>query len=454
MTGKTMSKRTVKRVARRGRREVSREFAFTEDMIPSQNGSSPAFVADARREAWALAKGMPMPNTRMEAWRRTDLRRLDAAGFRLPNPVDGDSLAAVPGELLLPLIGEEHGGLVVLQPGKAPEVRLDSALASRGVVFNDLESAERSHPELLARIRGAAVKPEEGKFAALTSALGRLGVLLYVPSGVDVQLPLHSVLWAPGAGLAHFSHILVYLEDGAQATFVHEAASPDENGQTLSASILEGYVGRNANLTFVELQSLGENVYNFAHERIRVARDGAVDWIYGALGTRLTKAFSDLDLEGEGSHGRMSGFFFTNGKQHLDLDTQQNHHAPHTTSDLLFKGALKENSRSVWQGMIYVAPGAQKTDGYQANRNLVLDRTARADSIPGLEILADDVRCTHGATVGKVDPEHMFYLQARGVPEHEARRLIVEGFFRPIMDRIPYQGVRERLLRSIRDKLA
>jgi Fe-S cluster assembly protein SufD len=237
-------------------------------------------------------------------------------------------------------------------------------------------------------------------------------------------------------------------------TYVHEAASPTEDGQALNGGIVEGYVGQNAKLTFVELQSLGRHVYNFAHERIRVARDGSVDWIYGALGTQLTKAFSDLDLEGEGSTGRMSGFFFPDQDQHLDLDTQQNHHAAHTTSDLLFKGAMLGKSRSVWQGMIYVAPDAQKTDGYQANRNLVLDKTARVDSIPGLEILADDVRCTHGSTVGKIDPEHMFYLQSRGIVEKEAERLIVEGFFTPVMDRIPFEKVRDRLMAAIQTRLA
>jgi Fe-S cluster assembly protein SufD len=149
----------------------------------------------------------------------------------------------------------------------------------------------------------------------------------------------------------------------------------------------------------------------------------------------------------------MSGFYFTDGKQHLDHDTQQNHLAPHTTSDLLFKGALKDSSRSVWQGMIYVAPGAQKTDGYQANRNLVLSPKARADSIPGLEILADDVRCTHGATVGKIDPDSIFYLLSRGIPYDEAEHLIVEGFFDPIMQRIPFDGVRKRFQQAIVSKM-
>jgi Fe-S cluster assembly protein SufD len=156
---------------------------------------------------------------------------------------------------------------------------------------------------------------------------------------------------------------------------------------------------------------------------------------------------------GQGSTGRMSGFYFTDHDQHLDHDTQQNHLAVNTTSDLLFKGALLGESRSVWQGMIYVAPGAIKTDGYQANRNLVLSPKARADSIPGLEILADDVRCTHGATVGKIDASQVFYLRSRGIPQLDAEKLIVEGFFDPIMQRIPFEGVKQRFQEAIHRKM-
>jgi Fe-S cluster assembly protein SufD len=209
-----------------------------------------------------------------------------------------------------------------------------------------------------------------------------------------------------------------------------------------------------ARLRFVELQSWGKNVWNFTHERARVERDASIDWIFGAVGSRLTKNFSTLDLTGPGAQGRMSGFYFADGSQHLDHDTQQNHLAEHTTSDLLYKGALLGKSRSVWQGMIYVAPGAQKTDGYQANRNLVLSKNARADSIPGLEILADDVRCTHGATVGQLEEEPIFYLMTRGLPRREAERLVVDGFFDPIMQRIPFEGVRDRFKRMIADKMA
>ncbi len=302
---------------------------------------------------------------------------------------------------------------------------------------------------------GKVVRFDEGKFASLAAAFSNQGVFLYVPKNVVIDQPLHSLLWGPGKDLAYFSHLLVWLEEGASVTYMHEAASPNELfGQSLHAGIVEIYVGPGANLRFVELQSWGDHVWNFSHERARVDRDGNLDWIFGAVGSHLTKNFSDLDLVGEGASGRLSGFYFTNGKQHLDHDTQQNHIAPHTTSDLLFKGALKMQSRSVWQGMIYVAPGAQKTDGYQANRNLVLSPKARADSIPGLEILADDVRCTHGATVGKIDPDQVFYLRTRGIPYPDAERLIVEGFFDPIMQRIPFEGVRARFQQAILDKMA
>ncbi|MCK5429591.1 MAG: Fe-S cluster assembly protein SufD [Anaerolineales bacterium] len=372
----------------------------------------------------------------------------------MTDETNSSNLPPAPEELLQSLVSDEHSGQIVMLPGNEVRVNINPELTSKGVIFSDLATAQREHPEILKKVLGEVVKPGEGKFAALAGAMAESGVLVYVPRGVEVSQPLHSILWGPGVGFAYFSHILVWLEEGASLTYIHEAASNTEiEGQTLHAGIVELFVGEGANLRFVELQSWGEHVWNFSHERARVSRDANIDWIFGAVGSHLTKNFSDIDLVGQGATGRMSGFYFTDGDQHLDHDTQQNHLAPNTTSDLLFKGALNDQSRSVWQGMIYVAPGAQKTDGYQANRNLTLSRQARADSIPGLEILADDVRCTHGATIGKIDPEHVFYLRSRGIPYDEAERLIVEGFFDPIMQRIPFEGVRARFQDAILEKM-
>ncbi|UYN89723.1 MAG: Fe-S cluster assembly protein SufD [Anaerolineales bacterium] len=429
-------------------------FPFTVEQIP--NGvKEAAFLHSYRKSAWGQFEKLPLPTTNDEAWRRTDIRQLKRAGLQIADGLPKaarEALPSIPARLLKPLVGKGHGGQIVFGPGKTT-VELSKTIAKQGVVFTDFSTAAAKHPDLLKKVLGKVVKPDEGKFAAMAGALAGRGVLLYVPKGVQVDEPLHSLLWGPGAGLAYFSHILVWVEDGASVTYVHESASPTIKEQSMHAGIVELHVGSGANLRFVELQSWGEHMWNFTHERARVQKDGNLDWIFGALGSHLTKNFSEINLEGEGSLGRMSGFYFTDGEQHLDHDTQQNHMAAHTTSDLLFKGALEEKSRSVWQGMIYVAPGAQRTDGYQANRNLVLSKQARADSIPGLEILADDVRCTHGATVGKIDPDEYFYLMSRGIPPVEARRLIVKGFFDPIMERIPFEGVRQRFQQAIVSKM-
>ena len=438
-------------VVSRTRRTESavRDFTFTKNDIPALNDQA---LASYRTHAWEAFKRLSLPKTTEEPWRRTDLRNLPVDSFVLPNERSYNDLTPVPEDLLKPLVADQHGGQIVLKPGGV-EIDLDESIAKQGVIFTDLKTAQEKYPEIVARILGEIVKPEEGKFAALAGALSQNGVLLYVPKNVQVEQPLHSILWGPGA-FAHISHLLVLVDEGASVTFVYESASPTEMGaDTMHAGIVEIKVERGANLKFVELQSWGKHVWNFSHERARVEQDAQLEWIFGAIGSRLTKNFTELDLAGQGSTGRMSGFYFTDGNQHLDHDTQQNHFAPNTTSDLLFKGALKGKSRSVWQGMIYVAPGAQKTDGYQANRNLVLSDQARADSIPGLEILADDVRCTHGATVGKMEEEPLFYLKSRGIPQKEAERLVVEGFFDPIMQRIPFEGVRDRFQAAILQKM-
>lgn len=429
---------------------AAQEFAFAESDVRKFAGA----LGSYRTRAWSAFKRLPLPTNSDEAWRRTDIHSLPAASYKFAAEGAFRDLPPVRPDLLHPLTGNKHGGQIVLLPGGVT-VELDPALEKNGVIFTDLRTAEQKHPELLERIIGKAVNVEEGKFAALAGALAHTGVVLYVPKGLIVEQPLHSVLWAPGANLAHVSHVLVLVDEGASVTYVHESASPDEPGSSaFHAGIVELLVMQDANLRFVELQSWGRQVWNFSHERTRVERGGTLDWIFGAIGSRLTKNFSELDLAGQGATGRMSGFYFTDGDQHLDHDTQQNHLAPNTTSDLLFKGALKGKSRSVWQGMIYVAPGSQKTDGYQANRNLVLSEGARADSIPGLEILADDVRCTHGATVGKLEKEPIFYLKSRGVPQAEAEKLVVEGFFDPIFQRIPFEGVRDRFQQYISDKMS
>jgi Fe-S cluster assembly protein SufD len=435
-------------VIRRSRsqlQETQKEFGFR----PQLSGGD-SYFDRYQADAWNSYQSLPYPTSMQEAWRWTDISRMPVEQFRLES---GDLLATVPAYLLEPVADASHGGEILLT-GDRQQVNLDSGLEKQGVVFTDFANAIQTNPQLVEKILGKVIHPGDEKFGALAGAMSRSGVLLYVPRGVQVAAPLHSLLWVAGQNEAAFSHVLVYLEEGASVTYVHESASPvNETAAGFHSGLIEIQVCEGAHLRFVELQSFGENIWNFMHERVRVEGNGEVEWIFGAFGSKLTKNFSELDLVGEGSTGKMSGFYFSQHEQHLDYDTQQNHLAPHTTSDLLFKGALLDKSRSVWQGMIYVAKNATKTDGYQANRNLVLSEGARADSIPGLEILTDDVRCTHGATVGKVDAEQLFYLESRGLSEEDAEMMIVEGFFEPIMQRIPFEGVKKRFQQAISQKM-
>jgi Fe-S cluster assembly protein SufD len=443
---------TIVRIKARAQQRVAADFVFTEkDVLAiSESLQEPSWMRDRRIAAWKQAKSLPMPTTAEEAWRRTDIRHIPANEVAL-GKANGKRVSR---SFTKPLVANSHGALMVQQPGHPPIFEADPSLTRQGVIFVDWLTAIKEQPSLLRDHLGQIVAEDEDKFSAVSAALATQGFILYVPEGIQIELPIHSVLWAPGQHKAFFSRLLVLMGNGSSLTYVHESASPTSTReQDIHAGIVELHIGEAASLTFIELQSWGQHVWHFTHERARVERDGKLNWVFGAVGSHLTKSFSDLDLVGEGAEARMSGFYFSNGNQHFDFDTQQNHLAPHTTSDLLYKGALLDRSRSVWQGMIYVAPGAQKTDGYQANRNLILSESARADSLPGLEILADDVRCTHAATVGQLEEDAIYYLMTRGLPRDHAERLVVNGFFSQVLERIPFEGVRKRFLGMIDEKM-
>ena len=412
------------------------------------------WYAKDRMEAFKVYKDTPMPSLDDEAWRRTDISGVDWEKFSkaIRDDKDVDNMAEVPEYLLNPLVGDRQGGQIVVAGRKVLQSSLADEASSKGVIFTDFVSATQNHGELFSGYVSKLVSISDGKHASMAGAMVDQGIFVYVPAGIQVEMPLHSVLWLNR--IANFTRVVIAVEKGGSLTYVHEISSNDEDSEQLHAGTVEVFVGDNAELKFVEMQSLGENCYHFSHEKSQVGRDARLDWVFSAIGSKLTKSFLDLDLVGNGAWGRMSGFYFAAGKQHMDHDTQQNHRAEGQTSDLLFKGALRDGSRSVWQGMINVEPGAQKTDGFQANRNLLLAKEARADSIPGLEIQADDVRCTHAATISKLEEEHLFYLMSRGIHLEEARKVVVDGFFDPIMERIPFEGVRERLKSSVVDKMA
>jgi Fe-S cluster assembly protein SufD len=409
----------------------------------------PAWLVEQRRAAWRTFLELPLPSPRGEEWMRTDLRlfHLDRFGLdRLGPAADAQKApAALPHHWLSH--GVELAGAAAALDSRPNFAKLDPRWQNRGVIFGSLDELVAQHGDLIQSRLSTAIDPRLDKFAALSEACWSGGLLLYVPPGVHIDQPLH-FLSAISSGGVDFGRTLVILDEGAEATLLSETAGGgDPSG--LHCGAIELFVGPGAKLRYVNLQNWGTGVWHFAQQRAVVDRDGALQWTIGALGSRLAQVQQHVELMGEGAQAQVNGVMFTEGKQHLTYNTLQHHRAPRCRSDLLYKGALQDRSRLVWRGMIKVDKDAQKTDGYQRNDNLMLSEHARADSIPGLEIQADDVRCTHGATAGRVDDEQVFYARCRGLTRKEAIRMIVAGFFQQVFDRITIESVRDALGEAI-----
>jgi len=402
----------------------------------------PEWLVQGRRAAWETFQRKPFPSKREEEWMRTDIRLFKLERYALP-VAGAAGGAAAPATPMLSH-GVVLGGQVLSANGRGQSAHLDAKWAEQGVVFCGLSEALQRHPELVQKFLYRTVDPHQDKFSALHASCWTSGTFLYVPRGVIVDQPLHA-LNSVSLGEVDLSHTLVVVEEGAEVTFLHESGSPAHDDTGFSCGAMEVVVAPTARLRLVGLQDLGQGVWHFGHQRAVVDRDASLQWTVAAMGSRLAKVNQHVALIGPGAECQVNGVLFTEGKQHLSYHTLQHHQAPYCRSDFLYKSALQDQSHTVWRGMIKVDHGAQKTDGYQRNDNLLLSNAARADAIPGLEINADDVRCTHGATTGRVDEELMFYAQCRGFTRKEAMRIIVTGFFQQVLDRITIESVREAL---------
>jgi Fe-S cluster assembly protein SufD len=425
--------------------------------VETYSAPEPAWLKDRRLHAWNVYEQTPMPTTRLEEWRYTDLKqKLDLDSLSWPEVTEcADDFGACPEGLQDAMRADRAAsGHVWEIDGIVFHIDLEEELIEKGVVLTSIRRAIDSHPEILKdHLATEALPAESGKFEALNASLWTDGVLLYVPQGVRLDLPIRVTRWISQPGVAVFSRTLIIADPGSQVSLVDEILSEDLGEQTLVCDAVEVLARDGAQVQYVSLQRLGRGVFYQASQRTLAQRDSTLDTLNVSMGASTSRVDLNAQLLGPGANSDMLGLYFGDDSQHFDHNTSQDHVAPNTSSDLLYKGALDNESRSVFRGIIKVHPKAQKTDAYQTNRNLLLSDDARADSLPNLEIQADDVRCSHGATVGQLDAESRFYLMSRGLTREQAERLVVLGFLGEVLSRLPLGGVVEKVTNVIEEKL-
>ncbi|MFI5269222.1 MAG: Fe-S cluster assembly protein SufD, partial [Chloroflexota bacterium] len=396
-------------------------MAFTRETVErlSSERSEPTWLREARLQAWQQFEATPMPDsTKDEDWRRTDISKLDLSAF-------APSLDGANTPDLSP------------SPAVAGEGRGEGAIPA-GVIFTTLEDAITRHPDL---VREHLAK-HDGKFLSLNAALWAGGAFVYVPPDVQVEMPLVAS-FGEGAE-AVFPRTLIVVDRGASLVYIDCFAGAGSSilgmkagaaaAAHLSSASTHIVVKDGAKLSYVSLQERGQQTWHFSTERAVIGRDAKVDLVIAALGGLVSKSYVETILTGPGGEASLVGVVLTDGQQHIDHQTLQEHLAPHTTSNLLLKSAVKGYSQSIFSGLVRMPREAQQSDAFQEARALLLSEHAKADAIPKLEIVASDVRCTHAGAIGQVDAEQKFYLMSRGIPEDEAERLIVTGFFEPALE--------------------
>ena len=408
--------------------------------------TEPKFLADRRAHALELLGTLALPEFKgRPGWEFTDLSALDLSTYGPAPDRNGAAPSAPP--LFAPAGAVE---LIQIDGGARPSNRS----LPGGVIVSSLEDAARDHPELVERYLGTAVGSQGDLFLARNEAGFRGGAFVFVPRGVAVEGPilLSAIQSAPGTELDR--RTLVVLEEGSQAEIWEQQLSASPEVSSLLNTVIELVVGENARLRFICGQQLSERSWIFGTHRAEVARDGVLDWValgFGSLGGRVRM---ETRLGGPGAEARVTGAYAAHGRQHINFDTTQEHAAPDTTSDLAFRGVLNGRATAVWKGNIIVDPGAQKTDAFQESRNLLISKRAHADAIPGLEIQANDVRCTHAAAVAQVDPDQLFYLRSHGLRDGVAKRLVIGGFLAALVERFEQGRVREVLADTLEQRLA
>jgi Fe-S cluster assembly protein SufD len=415
-------------------------------MTAAQRAVAPDWTTELRKHGQEAFEALPTPVQKDKGWEFTDVSKLDLGAWRWS---DGGNLDASPARA--PVV-DSNGWPGVLQVDGAFTRRGE---APDGIVVSTLEDAVGEHPELIERYLGSLLTDRD-RFTAQNTAAWRGGMFVYVPAGVRVEQPVVTSVLHNSASAIHWRSLIV-VEEGAELTLAEQWASSADDLEGYFNPVTELIVGEGATVEYLCVQDLSEQAWILGSQRAQVGASANLHWVGLGLGSGQGKLRMETDINGAGATARVTGAYAGHGSQHLDYETTQEHAAPHTVSDLAFRGVLRDRATAVWSGMIKVDPGAQRTDAFQESRNLLLTDGAHADAIPGLEIEANDVRCTHAATVARLDDMNVFYLQTRGLTREEAERMLVGGFLEVIAGRLegsrflhdPVQAALERELEAV-----
>lgn len=419
----------------------------------SRRKGEPDWLLEKRLHAWELYEKTPAP-----LGRRGDLGTLRMlSNFRLQDlspyvPADGNgSLPASLSQSQEQALVHQRSGLVVQRNASVVHTELNEELKQQGVILTDLETAVREHPELVRQhLMTDCVPLDTDKYTALHAAFWSGGIFLYVPKGVEIENPILTQIWIDEPASATFAHTLIIADELSSVRFVQELDSACAGEQaSLLHSVSEVYAKNAAHVEFSNLQDLGQNVWHINHKNAVHEKDGSTTWVLADLGSKVMLSNIGVDLLGDGTAGELVGVFFTDHDQRYAIKTLSHHNALNTNAETLVHGVLTDESRVEFDGMIRIERGAQYTASFLSDHTLLLSDDCRSESIPGLEIGANEVSASHGATSGKIDEEQLFYLMVRGIPKDEAERIIVQGFFEPVLQRIPLENLRTRLRRSI-----
>lgn len=420
--------------------EFLSEAAF--DHFLARHSELPQWLVQQKQKSWTDYLALPAPSRKMENWRFANVKGLNVEGFHLAKPLteeEGQSLVEKSKS-----IQNFSGKMVFGNDDLLAEEPLSEELIAQGVIFESLERAFTKHSAILEEFymaQESALGSE--KFTALHTALNRNGTLLFVPENVEIVLPFVSYHWSKGQEAAVFPHTLVIAKDNSKVTFVDVYASEEREGAQLACGVSTLYAGSGAKVEYHYVQNWNEDSLSFNRLTTVAQRDSNIRAFGLNLGSKHARSEGHTIIDGAGSNAELFSLTVAHGEQEMDQRTLQSHNAPHSRSDLLFKNVLLDNSKTIFSGLIKVAEQAQLTDAYQTNRNLLLSPSAEANSLPGLEILANDVKCSHGATTGQIDENQLFYLLSRGISKPTAQILLVFGFFEEIIEKMENEELAE-----------